>query len=115
MHVRFRRFSFFSLPGATVLFFLFIEKEKNGGANQADSTRKGHAASVTLLRREQLHKVVRPYIPKYRRGAKSQKRADEGIGPYNRCGRDGRTESSAPTSVREHFEKTLKIKEKPAI
>ena len=49
---------------------------------RTDSTRKGHAASVTLLRREQLHKVVRPYIPKYRRGAKSQKRADEGIGPY---------------------------------
>ena len=46
------------------------------------STRKGQAASVTLLRREQLRKVVRPYIPKYRRGAKSQKRADEGIGPY---------------------------------
>ena len=50
------------------------------------STREGQAASVTLLRREQLRKVVRPYIPKYRRGAKSQKRADEGIGPYNRCG-----------------------------
>ena len=46
------------------------------------STREGQAASVTLLRREQLRKVVRPYIPKYRRGAKSQKRADEGIGPY---------------------------------
>ena len=28
---------------------------------RADSTRKGHAASVTLLRREQLRKVVRPY------------------------------------------------------
>ena len=46
------------------------------------STREGQAASVTLLRREQLRKVVRPYIPKYRRGAKSQKRADEGIGPH---------------------------------
>ena len=28
---------------------------------RTDSTRKGHAASVTLLRREQLRKVVRPY------------------------------------------------------
>ena len=28
---------------------------------RADSTRKGYAASVTLLRREQLRKVVRPY------------------------------------------------------
>ena len=32
-----------------------------GGANRADSTRKGYAASVTLLRREQLREVVRPY------------------------------------------------------
>ena len=39
-----------------------------GGANRADSTRKGYAASVTLLRREQLRKVVRPYK---RYGAKS--------------------------------------------
>ena len=54
-------FSFFSSPGAAVLLFLRKEKEKNGGAKRADSTRKGHAASVTLLRREQLRKVVRPY------------------------------------------------------
>ena len=32
VHFRFRRFSFFSSPGAAVLFFLRKEKEKNGGA-----------------------------------------------------------------------------------
>ena len=31
--------------------------------------------------------------------------ADEGDCPYNRCGGEGRTEASAPTSIREHFEK----------
>ena len=38
-----------------------LRKGRQAAAVGADSTRKGHAASVTLLRREQLRKVVRPY------------------------------------------------------
>ena len=49
-----------SSDAAAVLFFLYKEKEKNGGAKRADSTRKGHAASVTLLRREQLRSASAP-------------------------------------------------------
>ena len=49
-----------SSDAAAVLFFLRKEKEKNGGAKRADSTRKGHAASVTLLRREQLRSASAP-------------------------------------------------------
>ena len=38
-----------------------LRKGRQAAAAGTDSTRKGHAASVTLLRREQLRKVVRPY------------------------------------------------------
>ena len=59
----FRSFSFFSSPGAAVLFVLEEEKEKNGGAMQAEE-------DFRLCRR-----------------------GDEGIGPYGvrrRAGRSGR-------------------------
>ena len=51
--------SFFSWKIETVLFFL-AEKEKNGFKKEPMSTRKGQAASVTLLRREQLRSASAP-------------------------------------------------------
>ena len=51
--------SFFSWKIETVLFFL-AEKEKNGFKKGPMSTRKGQAAAVTLLRREQLRSASAP-------------------------------------------------------
>ena len=50
-----------SSDAAAILFFLKKEKEKNGGAKSGPmSTRRGQAASVTLLRREQLRLASAP-------------------------------------------------------
>ena len=50
-----------SSDAAAILFFLYKEKEKNGDAKSGPmSTRRGQAASVTLLRREQLRSASAP-------------------------------------------------------
>ena len=80
--VRFRKFSFFSSPGAAVLFFLQKRKKRMGAQNVlAEKEKNGFKKRFFGCggnRKKRADRVVRPYGC----GGRSEERADRGAWPY---------------------------------